>query len=120
MALECPRCGLLSPDGAARCDCGYDFDRNTIESSYLMAHVLRKHGGEVRLIEETSRARIRTGMLLLAVAVMVCVLSIAYDGHAAFWGGGVLVGSLLLLRGFRQRRQKSLDTAARKDLMRRS
>lgn len=25
MPLTCPKCMLLSPDGAERCDCGYDF-----------------------------------------------------------------------------------------------
>src|SRR5262245_22421679 len=25
MAQECPRCGLVSPHGDRRCDCGYDF-----------------------------------------------------------------------------------------------
>jgi hypothetical protein len=25
MSQECPRCGLFSPDGVHRCDCGYDF-----------------------------------------------------------------------------------------------
>src|SRR5713101_7462969 len=24
-SLECPKCGLWSPPGALRCDCGYDF-----------------------------------------------------------------------------------------------
>lgn len=30
----CPNCGLLNPPTAERCDCGYDFSTDTIESSY--------------------------------------------------------------------------------------
>ena len=33
--MDCPRCGLLNPSSAQRCDCGYDFVSGKIESSYL-------------------------------------------------------------------------------------
>ena len=23
--MDCPNCGLINPDGAERCDCGFDF-----------------------------------------------------------------------------------------------
>ena len=28
--MECPRCKLISPMGAKRCDCGFDFETGTI------------------------------------------------------------------------------------------
>jgi hypothetical protein len=28
--MECPNCGLLSPEGSTRCDCGYDFQSGTM------------------------------------------------------------------------------------------
>ena len=31
---KCPRCGLWSTGSALRCDCGYDFEKGTIEKSY--------------------------------------------------------------------------------------
>ena len=31
---KCPRCGLWSTGSALRCDCGYDFEKGTIEESY--------------------------------------------------------------------------------------
>ena len=31
---KCPRCGLWSTGSALRCDCGYDFQKGTIEESY--------------------------------------------------------------------------------------
>lgn len=35
MAQECPRCQLVSPDAATRCDCGYDFVARETKASYL-------------------------------------------------------------------------------------
>jgi hypothetical protein len=32
---KCPRCGLWSTGSALRCDCGYDFEKGTIEESYI-------------------------------------------------------------------------------------
>ena len=34
-AKKCPRCGLVNPDIAQRCDCGYDFEKGTIEKAYI-------------------------------------------------------------------------------------
>lgn len=33
--MECPRCRLINPDTALRCDCGYDFESKTVEKSYF-------------------------------------------------------------------------------------
>jgi len=33
--MKCPRCGLISPEFAQRCDCGYDFTAKTIEKAYF-------------------------------------------------------------------------------------
>ena len=32
--MKCPRCGLLNPDSARRCDCKYDFETRTISPSW--------------------------------------------------------------------------------------
>ena len=34
--MDCPRCGLINPNTALRCDCGYDFDSKTVEKSYAL------------------------------------------------------------------------------------
>jgi hypothetical protein len=33
--MDCPNCKLVNPPTATRCDCGYDFQTNTMERSYL-------------------------------------------------------------------------------------
>lgn len=34
-ARSCPTCGLYNPEGALRCDCGYDFRTGTMKRSYV-------------------------------------------------------------------------------------
>lgn len=103
MSYQCPRCGLFSPDGAIRCDCGYDFTTKTVQSSYLVADTMRKYGGERKLAEHTARNNIRTGVISLAVAAAVAVMSYIGNGKPALFGGALTVGSVLLYRGLRQR-----------------
>jgi len=33
--MKCPKCNLINPDFALRCDCGYDFTSNEIRASYI-------------------------------------------------------------------------------------
>jgi len=33
--MNCPRCGLVNPGTAQRCDCGYDFISKSVQESYL-------------------------------------------------------------------------------------
>jgi hypothetical protein len=33
--MDCPKCKLVNPPTAERCDCGYDFTTGTMEQSYL-------------------------------------------------------------------------------------
>jgi hypothetical protein len=35
MVKDCPKCGLVNPPEAARCDCGYDFVQKVMQQSYL-------------------------------------------------------------------------------------
>jgi uncharacterized RDD family membrane protein YckC len=37
--VKCPKCGLLNPPTALRCDCGWDFARNTMKESYLKSTI---------------------------------------------------------------------------------
>jgi len=40
--MECPKCKLLNPEGAERCDCGYDFASGEMKASYLKAEQERR------------------------------------------------------------------------------
>jgi len=104
MSHKCPRCGLFSPEEAIRCDCGYDFKTRTIQSSYLVAHVLEKHGGAANILKASSKSNIRSGTLLLAIAAAVGFIGYLNSGNLYFFGGAVLWGALFLYRGTRQRR----------------
>ena len=44
MSQDCPRCRLLSPDEALRCDCGHDFTTRSVESSYLDTGIVKSQG----------------------------------------------------------------------------
>ena len=36
---DCPRCGLINPDDAQRCDCGWDFDSNVVREPYSIVEL---------------------------------------------------------------------------------
>jgi hypothetical protein len=39
--MDCPRCGLINPATASRCDCGYDFQTRTIERPFYQQKLPR-------------------------------------------------------------------------------
>jgi|SRR6185503_4766474 precorrin-3B methylase len=104
MSYKCPHCGLFSPEEATRCDCGYDFTTKTIQSSYLLADTVRKHGGERQFAEQTARSNIRTGAIALAVAAVISAVSYIGSGRPSLFGGAAIVGSIFMYRGLRQLR----------------
>src|SRR5262245_14130048 len=41
MVQDCPKCGMVNPPEAQRCDCGYDFASRQMKQSYLGAKDLQ-------------------------------------------------------------------------------
>jgi hypothetical protein len=44
MPKDCPKCGLINPTEAERCDCGYDFVSRKVERPYLMTQLPKSAG----------------------------------------------------------------------------
>jgi hypothetical protein len=40
--MKCPRCALINPENALRCDCGWDFATGTLKESYLGKEAMRQ------------------------------------------------------------------------------
>jgi hypothetical protein len=75
----------------------------TVQSSYLVADTVRKHGGAEKVAEETARSNIRTGTILLAVGAIVAGTGYI-SGGKPYFGGAIIFGAVFLYRGWRQRR----------------
>jgi hypothetical protein len=70
----------------------------------LVADTVRKYGGERKFAEHTARNNIRTGVISLAVAAVVALVSYIGDGTPRLFGLALMVGAVFLYRGLRQRR----------------
>jgi len=85
MSRDCPQCGLISPDEALRCDCGYDFATNTIESSYLIEHQRRKRLSSSLQLQQSSRPD--TGLVWAVIGLLGAanIVAIAETGNASIF-----------------------------------
>src|SRR5579864_5023371 len=63
--MNCPRCGLINPETAQRCDCGYDFITKSVEKTYSTSS------------PTTTRSRIAIGSQVVALVLA---------GGAVIWG----------------------------------
>jgi hypothetical protein len=96
---DCPKCGLVNPPDAQRCDCGYDFVTRTVEESYLGKRDPRADNltlAETALVIAVpvfglfigvvarSQGRRRAGnMMILAAAAMIAVPLAIYAAYFA-------------------------------------
>lgn len=39
--MDCPRCKLINPSTALRCDCGYDFESKSVKKPYFVQELPR-------------------------------------------------------------------------------
>ena len=103
--MECPRCGLVNPDSAQRCDCGYDFPTGTMRGSYAEA---AKHSKGVapepsEAVRALGRRDIQVGGVILVLGLTATVVSWTYaqthGGTYVLAYGAVGWGLIKFLRG---------------------
>jgi hypothetical protein len=66
--MQCPRCKLENPSTASRCDCGYDFETKTVQTSYA---------------PQAMPKAIKTSLVVLVVANVVLGLVALSNGDPA-------------------------------------
>jgi hypothetical protein len=81
--MNCPRCGLINPETAQHCDCGYDFISKSVEKLYFTSS------------PNTTRSRIAIGAQVVALVLAggaviwgCCMVHVAlYPGNSGEFGG---------------------------------
>lgn len=120
MSHECPRCGLWSPEEASRCDCGYDFETCTVQSSYLDTHGPHKRVGVENLLSESARTDIIRGTLILITAALARIAEYLTSLNRPWRSAAevllALWGARLLYRGLRKRHLGDEETARMEQL----
>ena len=76
--MECPRCRLLNPDEALRCDCGYDFVAKAMMESYSDAERRRRPPPTPEFVRALGRRDVQFGIVCAVVGGAVAVASYAY------------------------------------------
>lgn len=83
---KCPNCGLWNPPSAMRCDCGYDFDSNSIQASFA-------DSGAASVAKERAERNLPTlvvrGVVFFAVYMSLMFAMYFALGHKP---GGLLIG----------------------------
>ena len=98
----CPQCGALSPDGAALCSCGHHFVRARIHPTPSPPDE-----GRVKALKLSGRRDLRNGTALVVfLTVVTLALFALFDLRPRlFVSLGLFWGVILLIRGFRLRRE---------------
>ena len=76
-AKDCPKCGLVNPPTAQRCDCGWDFVSRSMQQSYDP-----RAADRLRRRRRVGYAAGLIGFLVMGVRGLVNSLSPAPDGGA--------------------------------------
>lgn len=97
--MDCPRCRLVNPPNAERCDCGYDFVSKTVEESYSRPAQL---GIVAEAIRSQGRKDLIVGAVWLALGTAVTVGTYATASRGGTYTvayGAIAVGLFRIVRG---------------------
>ena len=114
--MKCPHCGLLSPDTAQRCDCGYDFHTHRMEQSYLASRASTTGG-----VRRKAPTFVQVSLITLSAAFMffggwLCTGGAQGDLHALAIGALALcigVALLITVLAIRANRRARSETSSR-------
>ena len=81
---NCPKCALVNPDSAQRCDCGWDFNTQTVQDSFITSQSPEETGYEILANGKKRYLKATVG------DIAFCIL-------LPFWG--LLIGGIALARG---------------------
>jgi hypothetical protein len=84
-AKDCPKCRLVNPPSAQRCDCGYDFVTKTTKQSYLSPGSRTQSGGS---------PVVGYGCLLLGLGLSLWGIVTAMMMRGAGDGGAFAMGQI--------------------------
>lgn len=70
--MKCPKCRLINPDTALRCDCGYDFSSGQMKGSYLKAKSV-DHSNQTNQKTSTSASPKKMVYRWLPVRLWLCL-----------------------------------------------
>lgn len=105
MSQTCPRCRLISPDEASRCDCGYDFATGKMAASYFREDLAAKHGGAANLYSAESRHNLASGIAALGLGLLLSVMTYLSTGRLGITTLPTVGAVIWLLRAHRFHRQ---------------
>jgi len=97
--MKCPNCGLINPDEAILCDCGYNFKKEKLEKPKRITNI-----GEKALISQVNAFNI-IGVTIISIIGIIILLSSFVNlfdllsEELEIAHGGILIGILILTLG---------------------
>jgi hypothetical protein len=112
MSQTCPRCKLISPNEASRCDCGYDFATGKMAASYVRGDLAAKRGGVSNLYRAEARQNLRSGVATLFFAVLLSAMMYLSNSGFGIATIPTVAAVIWLLRAHRLHRQARIAREA--------